>query len=150
MNHRNLTRRDFLSLSAGGVVAGTLPLTARKLAAREGAVGRARSVVIVLLSGGPSQLDTWDPKPEAPDAIRGEFSSIDTATAGLRIGEHMPRLARRTDRVAVIRSLSHTEHNHLLATHVALTGRPTHSRDVTTARGSSSTMSRCFFGSIAS
>lgn len=125
MNLRNLSRRDFLSVSAGGVVAGLLPLTARKLAAREGVVGRAKSVVIVLLSGGPSQLDTWDPKPAAPDAIRGEFASIDTATAGLRICEHLPRLARRTDRVAVVRSLSHTEHNHLLATHVALTGRPT-------------------------
>ncbi|MFM8222520.1 MAG: DUF1501 domain-containing protein, partial [Planctomycetaceae bacterium] len=64
-------------------------------------------------------------KPEAPDAIRGEFTSIETATAGLRICEHLPRMARRTDRVAVVRSLSHTEHNHLLATHVALTGRPT-------------------------
>lgn len=81
--------------------------------------------MIVLLSGGPSQLDTLDPKPDAPDGIRGEFASIETATAGLRVCEHLPRLARRSDRVAVVRSLSHTEHNHLLATHVALTGRPT-------------------------
>jgi len=125
MNLLNLSRRNFLRVSTSGVVAGALPLASQRLRAGDGSVGRARSVVVILLSGGPSQLDTWDPKPDAPAAIRGEFSSIDTATAGLRICEHMPRLARRTDRVAVVRSLSHTEHNHLLATHVALTGRPT-------------------------
>lgn len=120
-------RRQFLRVSSAGVMASALPIVLRPTAVRAAASAttRVRSVVIVLLSGGPSQLDTLDPKPDAPDGIRGEFASIETATAGLRVCEHLPRLARRSDRVAVVRSLSHTEHNHLLATHVALTGRPT-------------------------
>jgi hypothetical protein len=86
---------------------------------------RAKSVVWVHLSGGLSQLDSLDPKPDAPVEIRGEFSTINTATPGVSVCEHLPRLAKQTDRWSIIRSLAHVEHNHLLATHVALTGRPT-------------------------
>jgi len=129
MRAGDATRRVFLQSTAAGVLAGALPAGSRWARAGESAglagVGRAKSVLIVLLSGGPSQLDMWDPKPEAPREIRGEFSSIETATPGLRVCEHLPRTARRSERLAVIRTLSHTEHNHLLATHVALTGRPT-------------------------
>jgi hypothetical protein len=82
-------------------------------------------VLIVLLSGGPSQLDTLDPKPQAPAEVRGEFSAIGTALPGVAVCEHLPNLAKQMDRWSVIRSLAHREHNHLLATHVALTGRPT-------------------------
>ncbi|MCY2965479.1 MAG: DUF1501 domain-containing protein [Planctomycetota bacterium] len=121
------TRRQFLRRTSAGIVAGALPIGLSSKSAQSANLptGQVRSVVIVLLSGGPSQLDTFDPKPDAPAGIRGEFSSIETATPGLRVCEHLPRLAHRSDRVAVVRSLSHTEHNHLLATHVALTGRPT-------------------------
>ncbi len=121
------TRRQFLRRSSAGIVAGALPIGLSSRSAQSASLptGQVRSVVIVLLSGGPSQLDTFDPKPDAPAGIRGEFGSIETATPGLRVCEHLPRLAHRSDRVAVVRSLSHTEHNHLLATHVALTGRPT-------------------------
>ncbi len=89
------------------------------------AVPRAKSVLIVLLSGGPSQLDTLDPKPEAPAEIRGEFSAIPTCVPGISICEHLPLLAARMDRWAILRTMAHKEHNHLLATHIALTGRPT-------------------------
>jgi hypothetical protein len=82
-------------------------------------------VLIVLLSGGPSQLDTLDPKPDAPPEIRGEFSTIGTTVPGVAVCEHLPKLAQRTQRWSIVRSLAHREHNHLLATHVALTGRPT-------------------------
>ncbi|MFM7163111.1 MAG: DUF1501 domain-containing protein, partial [Planctomycetaceae bacterium] len=129
MKATETTRRLFLQATSAGVLAGALPTGSQWARAGEsvglGGVGRAKSVLLVLLSGGPSQLDMWDPKPEAPREIRGEFSSIETATPGLRICEHLPRTARRSERLAVIRTLSHTEHNHLLATHVALTGRPT-------------------------
>jgi hypothetical protein len=87
--------------------------------------GRAKSVLLVLLSGGPSQLDMWDPKPHAPAEVRGEFSPIGTTIPGEPICEHMPMLAGQADRWAIVRTLAHQEHNHLLATHVALTGRPT-------------------------
>lgn len=88
-------------------------------------MGQARSVLIVMLSGGPSQLDMFDPKPEAPAEVRGEFSTIGTTISGVRLCEHLPKLAQRTDRWSIVRTLAHREHNHLLATHVALTGRPT-------------------------
>jgi hypothetical protein len=87
--------------------------------------GKAKSVLIVWLSGGLSQLDTLDPKPDAPAEVRGEFSTINTTIPGVAIGEHLPRLAQQTQRWSIVRTLSHPEHNHLLATHVALTGRPT-------------------------
>jgi len=115
-----LTRRSWMQVGAAGVMGAALPSVARANSAHP-----AKSVIWVHLSGGPSQLDMWDPKPLAPDAIRGEFSAIDTAISGVHIGEHMPRLARMMKKWALVRTLSHGEGNHLLATHVALTGRPT-------------------------
>jgi len=120
-----LDRRQLLRVGAAGVVGAGLPLTANLASAQSSATGRAKSVLIVLLSGGPSQLDMLDPKPEAPAEIRGEFSAIETAVPGISISEHLPRLAQQMSRWSIVRSLAHLEHNHLLATHVALTGRPT-------------------------
>jgi hypothetical protein len=84
--------------------------------------GKARSVLLVYASGGQSQLDTWDPKPDAPAEIRGEFGSIATAVPSLRVCEHMPRLARLADRYTVLRSVSHDDLDHGSATYLALTG----------------------------
>ena len=120
-----LDRRRFLRVGTAGVVGATLPFTGRKTVAAESGTGRAKSVLIVLLSGGPSQLDTLDPKPDAPAEIRGAFSTIGTTTPGIAVCEHLPKLAQQTQRWSIVRSLAHGEHNHLLATHVALTGRPT-------------------------
>src|SRR5215475_5223252 len=61
--------------------------------------GQIRSCILLYYYGGPSHLDTWDMKPNAPAEVRGEFRSIATATSGLRIGEHMPRCARITNRL---------------------------------------------------
>ena len=120
-------RRRFLRVGATGVVATVLPSSGRSSAAGVpiSATGRAKSVLIVMLSGGPSQLDMLDPKPQAPAEIRGEFSSIGTTIPGVAVCEHLPKLAQQTSRWSIVRSLAHREHNHLLATHVALTGRPT-------------------------
>src|SRR4051794_19621361 len=63
--------------------------------------GRARSCILIFQWGGPSQLDTWDPKPDAPAEIRGEFASIATRTPGIRLSEHFPRLALQTHRLAI-------------------------------------------------
>ncbi len=125
-----LDRRQFLRVGAAGVVGSTLPFAltsaaASTSAAATGPGGRAKSVLIVLLSGGPSQLDMWDPKPEGPLEIRGEFKAIGTTIPGVLVGEHLPKLAAQTARWTILRTLAHPEHNHLLATHVALTGRPT-------------------------
>jgi hypothetical protein len=76
------------------------------------------------MTGGPSHHDTFDLKPEAPDGIRGEFKPIDTETPGVQFSEHLPGLARQSNRLAVVRSMSHRNLNHLNATHHLLTGLP--------------------------
>ncbi len=125
----SLNRRQCLQIGAAGVAGASLPLSFRSAVASDAGsgpgAGKAKSALLVLLSGGPSQLDMWDPKPSAPVEIRGEFSAINTTIPGVQIGEHMPRLAQQTDRWSILRTMAHVEHNHLLATHVALTGRPT-------------------------
>ncbi|MEJ7638635.1 MAG: DUF1501 domain-containing protein, partial [Singulisphaera sp.] len=99
-----VTRRDFLRV--GGL--GALGLTMVEGGPLEAARGdRDRAVILLMLVGGPSQLETWDPKPGAPSEIRGPFGTIETTVPGVRINEHLPRLARRMDRLTLIRSLSH-------------------------------------------
>jgi hypothetical protein len=83
---------------------------------------RARSVILVFLTGGLSHLDSFDMKPDAPAGIRGEFKPIATSIGGINFCEHLPQLAARADRLAIVRSLSHTFTNHLNATHEVLTG----------------------------
>jgi uncharacterized protein (DUF1501 family) len=119
-------RRGLLKLGAAGVCCWGLPrsLSAARDAQFDG-FGRAKSVLLVMLSGGPSQLDTIDPKPDAPAEVRGEFNTISTALPGVAVCEHLPKLAQQLNRWALVRTLAHQEHNHLLATHIALTGRPT-------------------------
>ena len=121
----SLDRRGFLIVGAAGVVGSVIPSVRAQASSALPGTGRAKSVLIVLLSGGPSQLDMWDPKPESPSEVRGEFSSISTTIPGVQVAEHLPLLAKQTDRWSIVRTLSHGEQNHLLATHVALTGRPT-------------------------
>lgn len=122
-----LDRRGFLRVGGGGVAGCFLAGASAIADPLRDAPGRgqAKSVLLVMLSGGPSQLDTVDPKPDAPEEVRGEFATIGTKIPGVRFCEHLPRLAQQADRWAILRTMAHREHNHLLATHVALTGRPT-------------------------
>lgn len=85
--------------------------------------GKARSVILVYTSGGQSQLETWDPKPAAPENVRGEFQPIATSVPGTFISEHLPRLAQLADRYTIVRSLSHDDLDHGSAGYLALTGR---------------------------
>lgn len=85
--------------------------------------GRAKSVIIVFASGGQSQLDMWDPKPDAPLEIRGEFQSIPTAVPGVRFCEHMPQISRIADRLCLIRNMSHEDVDHGSAFYLSMTGR---------------------------
>lgn len=87
--------------------------------------GRAENVILIFLQGGPSHIDIWDPKPNAPENVRGEFKPIETRTPGLFFGEHMPKLARVTDKLTMIRSMSYTPvglFNHTAAMYQMLTG----------------------------
>lgn len=111
-----LTGLSLPGLYAGRSVAGS----DRKGGSR--GFGQARSCILIFQWGGPSQLDTWDLKPEAPADIRGEFQSIETTTPGIRISEHFPRLAQQTHRLAIIRSMTHDDPAHLSTAHRILTG----------------------------
>ncbi len=90
--------------------------------ARAGTRPRARSMILVFLTGGLSHLDSLDMKPDAPAGIRGEFRPIATRVPGIQVCEHLPELAARGDKLAIVRSLAHTYTNHLNATHQLLTG----------------------------
>ncbi len=100
-----LTRRDFLRV--GAVSAGAMSLSLADLHA----VTPSKDVncILLFLVGGPSQLDTWDLKPDAPDTIRGPFRPIATNVPGIQISEHFPRMAQRADRYAIVRSVHHEE-----------------------------------------
>src|SRR5262245_60521561 len=112
------TRREFLRI--GGLGLAGLSLTGTAGAAR---VSRARSVIQLFLWGAPSQLETFDLKPHAPEGIRSVFRPMATRTPGVRICEHLPRLAGLTDRFAIVRSLTHTGVNHGTSAYHVLTGR---------------------------
>jgi uncharacterized protein (DUF1501 family) len=88
-----------------------------------GKTKRAKSVIYIFLSGGLSQQDSFDPKPNAPENVRGEFKPIATKTPGVQICEHLPLLAARSDKWALVRSLTHPYNEHSQGHHVMLTGR---------------------------
>lgn len=120
-----LTRREWLrigGLAGLGALASGAAVRADGVGQGPG-FGRARSVLVIFTGGGMSQLDTWDPKPDAPAEIRGEFRSMATATPGTRLCEHLPRLARLADRYALVRSMSHDDFDHGSASYLALTGQ---------------------------
>jgi hypothetical protein len=98
----------------------------RGRAAQEGAAGagfgRARACIVLYCWGGTSHLDTWDPKPEAAAEVRGEFRPIGTAVPGIRISEHLPRLARQMKRMAIVRSVHHNCTAHGKSMYWNLTG----------------------------
>ena len=116
------------ALQIGG--AGLFGLSVPKLFAAEEAQplgnGRAKSVIFLFLFGGPSQLETFDMKPQAPDSIRGPFKPIASRTPGLLIGEHLPLTANVTDRCAVIRTMSHDFNDHSGGGHYIQTGHRWH------------------------
>jgi hypothetical protein len=83
----------------------------------------AKSVIYIFLSGGLAQHESFDPKPDAPEGIRGEFGTIATKTTGIRITEHLPKLAARSDKWSLVRSLTHKSNDHSMSHHIMLTGR---------------------------
>src|SRR3954452_2048515 len=102
-----ITRRELLT-------AGTLALLAPRLGAssRLPRAGRAKAVILLDLFGGPSHIDSFDPKPDAPAEVRGEFGTIATKHSGVRFTEHVPRLARLANRFCLIRTVSHRYNSH--------------------------------------
>ncbi len=119
-------RREWLragAISLGGL---TLPqlLAQRAKASSSAKPAKAKSVIIFGLLGGPSQHDTWDPKPDAPAEIRGPFGSSQSKTVGLRVGELMPETAKLTDKIAVLRAVVTNDNAHSSSGYQMLTGVP--------------------------
>ncbi len=85
---------------------------------------QAKSVIIIFNGGAPSHLDLWDPKPHAPDNVRGSFKPIDTNVPGLQVTELLPRLAQLADKLAVVRTLHHTHSSHNAGMYWSTVGRP--------------------------
>src|SRR5437764_13029983 len=99
-DHHPLDRRTFVVAGGLGLLGGSLaPAATRKRI--------ARSAILIWLSGGASHIDTWDMKPDAPVEYRGEFRPVATSAPGVRLCEHLPRLARQAHHLAVVRSLGH-------------------------------------------
>jgi Protein of unknown function (DUF1501) len=118
----SITRRDWLRIAGLGL-AGFPTLQASSSSGKTPSFGKARSVILVYASGGQSHLETWDPKPDAPEEIRGAFQPIRTTVPGTMVCEHMPKLARLAHLYTVVRNLSHEDLDHGSATYLALTGR---------------------------
>lgn len=125
-----LTRRNMLQIGAISALNLTLPrvLAAGTRRPPGGAAPAADSCILVFLNGGPSHLDTWDMKPELPKEMRSEFQPIATAVPGLRVCEHLPRLARVMPHCALVRSVHHDQVAHAPAVYTALTGIPSNVR----------------------
>lgn len=119
------TRRAFLQVGASTVLGLSLADLLR-LRAQPGGTGygqgSARAVILLWLWGGPAQLDTWDPKPNAPLEFRGPFATIPTRTTGLRFGELFPQIADLSHRFSVIHSLHTSSNDHGVAGTIGLTG----------------------------
>ena len=129
LNCAGIGRRDFIQLGVGGILGlgmGDL-MSLRADAAR--AAGKPNpdniNCILVWLDGGPTHFETFDPKPDAPSDVRGEFKPIPTNVAGVHFCETVPRLARSLDKMAILRSICHKDPNHGGGNHYMMTGAPT-------------------------
>ncbi|HTN02874.1 MAG TPA: DUF1501 domain-containing protein, partial [Planctomycetaceae bacterium] len=125
-----LTRRSALQAGSLGLFGLQYPelLAGRALAAESASLlpryGQAKACILLFMWGGPAHQDTWDLKPDAPAEVRGPFAPISTVVPNIQICEHFPLLARRTDKLAIVRSVTHDNVDHTTATHYLLTGQP--------------------------
>ena len=117
-------RREWLRVGGLGCLGLSLPslLQAKGLKSKDGSFGRAKSCIILFLSGGPPQHETFDPKPEAPLEIRGDFKSIPTSVPGVHFSETLPRTAKQMHQIAVIRSMTTGINAHSTSGAFMLTG----------------------------
>ena len=121
-----ITRRQSLQLGLGTLLGGGLvgALRATANAHMEGKRTQADSCILVWLDGGPSHYETFDPKPDAPIEIRGQFEPIATRLPGVYFSKHMTRLANIADKLSLVRSIRHDQGNHGAGNHYMMTGAP--------------------------
>ncbi len=116
------SRRDFIRIGSLTATGFTLANYMRLAEAGEVAAARGKAAIFIDLNGGPSHIDSFDPKPNAPDEIRGTFKPISTNVAGIQISEHLPKLAGCADKFAILRGVSHTLAAHRLGSEYVNTG----------------------------
>ena len=124
----NITRRHLLKVGGLGLLGLTMPKLLRAEAMKK-LTARAKSVIFLFQWGGPSHIDMFDRKPEAPEGIRGPLKGVPSNVPGLHVCEGMERVAKIMDKVTLIRSVHHTMKNHNSAGYYALTGHPPPSDD---------------------
>src|SRR5438270_7477329 len=121
-----ISRREVLRLGGacglGLTLSDLLRAQAQPRSVSSRTFGQTKSVIVLYLHGGHAQQETWDPKPDGPSPARGEFGAIATSLPGVHVGELLPRSARLMHKLAVIRSLSHPNANHVQASLSAMTG----------------------------
>src|SRR5204862_4085733 len=118
-----ITRREVLRL--GGLSAFGLSLSQvleARAASRRPGIARAKACILLWMTGGPPQHETWDPKPDAPAEIRGPFGTIATSVSGMRVGELMPRTAQMMDKLCVLRAVHTDNPSHPGSSYEMLTG----------------------------
>jgi hypothetical protein len=120
--HRALPRRAALRIGGAGMLGLTLPRMLRAAESQAARPARAKSVVFLYQFGGPSHVDTFDMKPEAPDGVRSHFGQIASSVPGLPICEMLPETAKVIDKVTLVRTVYHNMKNHNSASYYALTG----------------------------
>jgi hypothetical protein len=121
--HRiGIHRRELLQVGYSGLLGLGLSSFVARSAGAAPRRSTPKSVILVFQTGAPSHIDTFDPKPDTPAEIRGEFGVIDTKTPGVKFGEHLPQLAARADQIAIVRTFTHKDNNHTAATHHLMTG----------------------------
>ncbi|MEZ6117606.1 MAG: DUF1501 domain-containing protein [Pirellulaceae bacterium] len=126
-NCSGMNRRDCLQLGLGAITAGGLVGGLRGTALASETIHRPRSAnacILIWMDGGPTHYETFDPKPDAPAEIRGEFKAIPTKVPGVYFSEHMKRLAGIADKLSVVRSIQHNQGNHGAGNHYMMTGAP--------------------------
>jgi hypothetical protein len=126
-NCAGVSRRDFIQIGLGGTIGLGLCDLLRLRAAEAGKQLADKDVncILIWMDGGPSHYETFDPKPEAPSEIRGEFKAIGTKVPGIQFSEAVPNLARVADKLTIIRSVCHKDPNHGGGNHYMMTGMPT-------------------------
>lgn len=122
MNATSFSRRTALSVGGLGLLGVTMPRLIQAAEATGARPGRAKSVIFLYQFGGPSHLDTFDPKPDAPAGVKSHFGVIETAAPGIRICDQLPRMASVMNEVSLVRTVYHTMKNHNSAAYYAMTG----------------------------
>ena len=124
-NCAGMCRRDFIQLGIGGALGLGFTDVLRLRANAAKASGKQINCIMIWLDGGPSHYESFDPKPDAPSEIRGEFKSIPTSVPGTHFSEAVPQLAKVADKVTIVRSICHKDPNHGGGNHYMMTGAPT-------------------------